>query len=74
MLFVCYLKTLPVTKLHSVDDSVINEYGALGENWQRKPKYSEKTCSTATLSAINPTRPDLESNPGLQGCVESGPY
>jgi hypothetical protein len=25
------------------------------EDWQGKPKYSEKTCPSATLSTINPT-------------------
>jgi hypothetical protein len=29
------------------------------ENWQGKPKYSEKTCPSATLSTTNPTWPDL---------------
>jgi hypothetical protein len=34
------------------------------ENWQMKPKYSEKTCPTATFSTTNPTWPELGSNPG----------
>jgi hypothetical protein len=34
------------------------------EDWQGKPKYSEKTCPSATLSTTNPTWPDLRSNPG----------
>jgi hypothetical protein len=34
------------------------------ENWQWKPKYSKKTCPSAFLSATNPIRPDLSSNPG----------
>jgi hypothetical protein len=34
------------------------------ENWQGKPKYSEKTCPRATLSTTNPTWPDLGLNPG----------
>jgi hypothetical protein len=34
------------------------------ENWYRKPKYSEKTCPSATLSTINPIWPVLGSNPG----------
>jgi hypothetical protein len=34
------------------------------EDWQRKPKYSEKTCPSATLSTTNPTWPDPGSNPG----------
>jgi hypothetical protein len=34
------------------------------ENWQRKPKYSEKTWPSVTLSTTNPTWPELSSNPG----------
>jgi hypothetical protein len=34
------------------------------EDWQGKPKYSEKTCPSATLSTTNPTWPDPGSNPG----------
>jgi hypothetical protein len=37
------------------------------EDWQGKPKYSEKTCLSATLSTTNPTWPDLGSNPGRRG-------
>jgi hypothetical protein len=37
------------------------------DNWQGKPKYSKKACSNATLSTINPTWPDLGSNPGRRG-------
>jgi hypothetical protein len=37
------------------------------ENWQRKPKYSKKTCPSATLPTTNPTWPDLGSNPGSRG-------
>jgi hypothetical protein len=37
------------------------------ENWQRKPKYSEKICPSATLPTINPTWPDLDSNSGRRG-------
>jgi hypothetical protein len=33
------------------------------EDWQGKPKYSEETCSSATLSTINPTSSDPGSNP-----------
>jgi hypothetical protein len=33
------------------------------ENWQGKPKYSEKTCPSAILSTTNPTWPD----PGRRG-------
>jgi hypothetical protein len=36
-------------------------------NWQRKPKYSEKTCPSATLSNTNPTWTDPGSNPGRRG-------
>jgi hypothetical protein len=34
------------------------------ENWQGKPKYSEKTCPSATLFTTNPTWSGLGSNPG----------
>jgi hypothetical protein len=34
------------------------------EDWQGDPKYSEKTCPSATLSTTNPTWPDPGSNPG----------
>jgi hypothetical protein len=34
------------------------------ENWQEKPKYSEKTCPSITFSTTNPTRSDLGSNVG----------
>jgi hypothetical protein len=37
------------------------------EEWQGKPKYSEKTCSSATLSTTNPTWPGPGSNPGRRG-------
>jgi hypothetical protein len=37
------------------------------KNWQGKPKYSEKTCPSATLSTTNPTWPDLGSNLGRRG-------
>jgi hypothetical protein len=37
------------------------------EDWQRKPKYSEKTCPSATLSTTNPTWPDPSLNPGRRG-------
>jgi hypothetical protein len=35
--------------------------------WQGKPKYSEKTCPCATLSTTNPTWPDTGLNPGRRG-------
>jgi hypothetical protein len=37
------------------------------EDWQGKPKYSEKTYSSANLFTTNATRPDLGSNPGRRG-------
>jgi hypothetical protein len=37
------------------------------ENWQGKPKYSEKTCFSAALSTTNPSWPDLGLNPGRRG-------
>jgi hypothetical protein len=37
------------------------------ENWQGKPKYSEKTCPSSTLSTTNPTWSDLGWNPGRRG-------
>jgi hypothetical protein len=37
------------------------------EDWQGKPKYSEKTCPSATLSTTNATWPDPGSNPSRRG-------
>jgi hypothetical protein len=37
------------------------------ENWQGKPKHSEKTCPNATLFTTNPAWPDPGSNPGRRG-------
>jgi hypothetical protein len=37
------------------------------EDWQGKPKCSEKTCPSATLSTTNPTWLDPGSNPGHRG-------
>jgi hypothetical protein len=37
------------------------------ENRQEKPKYSEKTWQSATLSTTNLTWPDMGSNPGHGG-------
>jgi hypothetical protein len=34
------------------------------EDWQGKPKYSEKTCPRAILSTTNPTWPDPCANTG----------
>jgi hypothetical protein len=36
------------------------------ENWQGKPKYSEKTYPSATLSTTKSHMTDLVSNPGPQ--------
>jgi hypothetical protein len=37
------------------------------ENWQGKPKYSEKTCPSVTFTTTNHIWPDLGSNPGRRG-------
>jgi hypothetical protein len=37
------------------------------EDWQGKPKHSERTCPSATLSTTNPTSPDSGANPGRRG-------
>jgi hypothetical protein len=37
------------------------------EDWQGKPKYSEKTCPSANLSTTNPTWPDPGANPVRRG-------
>jgi hypothetical protein len=37
------------------------------EDWQGKPKYSEKACPSATLSTTNPTSLDPGLNPGRRG-------
>jgi hypothetical protein len=37
------------------------------EEWQGKPKYSEKTCPSAILSTTNPTRLDPDLNPSRRG-------
>jgi hypothetical protein len=39
----------------------------VNEDWQGKPKYSEKTCPSATLSTTNPAWPDPSSNVGRCG-------
>jgi hypothetical protein len=36
------------------------------EDWQGKPKNSEKACPSTTLSTTNPTWPDPGANPGSQ--------
>jgi hypothetical protein len=37
------------------------------EDWQGKPKYSEETHRSTTLSTTNPTWPDPAPNPGRLG-------
>jgi hypothetical protein len=37
------------------------------DNWRGKPKYTEKTCSSATVFTSTLTCLDLASNPGLRG-------
>jgi hypothetical protein len=37
------------------------------EDWQGKPKYSEKTCTSPTLHTTNPTWPDGGLNPSCHG-------
>jgi hypothetical protein len=37
------------------------------KDWDGKPKYSEKTCPSATLPTTNPTWSDPGSNPGRRG-------
>jgi hypothetical protein len=37
------------------------------EDWQGKPKYSEKTCPSSTLSTTNPTWSDPGLNPDGRG-------
>jgi hypothetical protein len=49
-----------------ITDDDDDECGATGEmnEWQGKPKYSEKAYPSVPLSTINPTwRPRLESGP-----------
>jgi hypothetical protein len=42
-----------------------DDCGAVGRinEWQGKPKYSEKTCQTAALSTTDPTLLHAGSNP-----------
>jgi hypothetical protein len=49
--------------------SVIDDYEAFGgiRIGRGKPKHSENTCSSATLSTTYPTWPDLGSKPDLRG-------
>jgi hypothetical protein len=49
-----------------IGDDNCGEIGVI-EDWQRKPKYSEKTCPSATLSTTNPTWLDPGLNPDRRG-------
>jgi hypothetical protein len=45
------------------------------EDWQGKPKYSEKTCPSTTLSTTIPTWLDPGLNPGRRGSkTKKSPY
>jgi hypothetical protein len=48
-----------------IDDGDCWEIGA--EDWQGKPKYSEKTCPNTTLSTTYLISADPASNPGRRG-------
>jgi hypothetical protein len=58
------LKTLIIISYFIPIMGVVSKLGPLGtsatgdsenEDWQGKPKYSEKTCPSDILSATNPT-------------------
>jgi hypothetical protein len=51
-----------VPALGDCDDGQIG-----GKRLAGKPKYSEKTCYSATFFTINPTWPNPGSNPGRRG-------
>jgi hypothetical protein len=42
-------------KPQMIDDGDCGKKNLWNEDWQGKPKYSEKTCPSATLSTTNPT-------------------
>jgi hypothetical protein len=69
-MFLCYeylrIWVLSASELHSNDNKVINEYGVgFGMGGGRvKPLSSQITLSDVTLSSMNPSRPDLQSNSG----------
>jgi hypothetical protein len=60
------LTTLLVSKSYSVRWLNLKKL-VLSENWQGKPKYTEKTCLSSTSSTTNPTWRDLRSSPGRRG-------
>jgi hypothetical protein len=53
--------------LYQLQMTVDGDCGSVGGMWQGNPKYSEKTCPSATLSTANPTWLNLGSKPGLCG-------
>jgi hypothetical protein len=60
-----YLMTLSVSKLHSVYDRRINEYGAYGGmRTGRENGSTRRRTTSVTLSIIYPGRLDLDMNPG----------
>jgi hypothetical protein len=50
-----------------IGDGDCGEIGGMKIGRHGKPKYSEKTCPSATLSTTNPTWLDPGSNPGRRG-------
>jgi hypothetical protein len=66
LLFVGYLKMLSESRLYSVEDTMINEYGPVGgnENWDGALQYLEKTYPSTTLSTTSSRLSDPGSNPG----------
>jgi hypothetical protein len=47
-----------------IDD---DDWSSRWNEWQRKPKYLEETCSSAALSTTNSTWPGLRFNLGHHG-------
>jgi hypothetical protein len=48
------------------------EWSNRWNDWQEKPKYSEKTSPSASFSTTNPTWPDPGSNPGRRSGKPAG--
>jgi hypothetical protein len=69
---VCFLvscggvRVSPLSTSATISSIVATQDNGWNE-WQRKPKYLEKTCRNAALSATNPTWPDLGWNLGHRG-------
>lgn len=62
--FISYLTKLPVLRLHSVDNRMINEFEVVGGiiiSW------GQQICPSATSSITKPRSPDLGSNTGRHG-------